>query len=113
MKQAVFIDIEVNPSDNKILDLGAVTSDGRQLHCASKGEFCDFVSGIEFVGGHNILAHDLTYIGELLGKDAKYIDTLYLSPLMFPTKPYHALLKDDKISRVFYIYQYKMSNLNL
>lgn len=97
MKQAVFIDIEVNPSDNKILDLGAVTSDGHQLHCVSQGEFCDFVSGIEFVGGHNILAHDLTYIGELLGKNAKYIDTLYLSPLMFPTKPYHALLKDDKL----------------
>ena len=25
------------------------------------------------------------------------IDTLYLSPLLFPTKPYHKLLKDDKL----------------
>ena len=25
------------------------------------------------------------------------IDTLYLSPLLFPEKPYHKLLKDDKI----------------
>ena len=25
------------------------------------------------------------------------IDTLYLSPLLFPAKPYHALLKDDKL----------------
>ena len=25
------------------------------------------------------------------------IDTLFLSPLLFPTKPYHALLKDDKL----------------
>ena len=25
------------------------------------------------------------------------IDTLYLSPLLFPHRPYHALLKDDKL----------------
>ena len=28
---------------------------------------------------------------------AKPIDTLYLSPLLFPERPYHALLKDDKL----------------
>ena len=27
----------------------------------------------------------------------KYIDTLFLSPLLFPNKPYHRLLKDDKL----------------
>ncbi len=26
-----------------------------------------------------------------------YIDTLYLSPLLFPARPYHSLLKDDKL----------------
>ena len=26
-----------------------------------------------------------------------FIDTLFLSPLVFPQKPYHKLLKDDKI----------------
>ena len=25
------------------------------------------------------------------------IDTLSLSPLLFPSKPYHALVKDDKL----------------
>lgn len=25
------------------------------------------------------------------------IDTLYLSPLLFPHRPYHKLLKDDKL----------------
>src|SRR5690606_22550730 len=25
------------------------------------------------------------------------IDTLFFSPLLFPTKPYHSLLKDDKL----------------
>ena len=27
----------------------------------------------------------------------KYIDTLFLSPLLFPKRPYHALLKYDKL----------------
>ena len=30
-------------------------------------------------------------------KQENVIDTLYLSPLLFPRKPYHALLKDDKL----------------
>lgn len=97
MKQIVFIDIEVNPSNNKILDLGAVTSDERQFHCASQQKFSDFVSGINFVGGHNIFAHDLTYVKNSIKGSVKYIDTLCLSPLLFPSKPYHALLKDDKL----------------
>ncbi|HWQ43658.1 MAG TPA: hypothetical protein VN456_16720 [Desulfosporosinus sp.] len=26
-----------------------------------------------------------------------FIDTLFLAPLLFPAKPYHKLLKDDKL----------------
>ena len=29
--------------------------------------------------------------------ESRMIDTLFLSPLLFPKKPYHALLKDDKL----------------
>jgi len=28
----------------------------------------------------------------------RFIDTLYLSPLLFPKKPYHKLVKDDKLT---------------
>ncbi|MGN1101962.1 MAG: hypothetical protein ACI4RG_07190 [Huintestinicola sp.] len=66
-------------------------------------EFADFIRkgifpfGDRFICGHNILAHDLQYIEEAVDRSGiKYIiDTLYLSPLLFPNKPYHALLKDD------------------
>lgn len=34
---------------------------------------------------------------EIHPKSRKVIDTLFLSPLLFPAKPYHSLLKDDKI----------------
>ncbi|HOM02335.1 MAG TPA: RecQ family ATP-dependent DNA helicase [Acetivibrio sp.] len=30
-------------------------------------------------------------------KNIAFIDTLYLSPLLFPQKPYHSLVKDDKL----------------
>src|SRR5690606_15331182 len=55
----------------------------------------------QFICGHNIFNHDLKYIGKELTEaginSSNIIDTLFLSPLLFPTKPYHALLKDDKL----------------
>ena len=93
----VFLDIEVSTSDNKILDLGAVNDYDAEIHTPSQGDFFNFVKDAEFVGGHNIINHDLKYLAHLkLGKK-KIVDTLYLSPLMFPKRPSHKLLKDDKI----------------
>lgn len=81
------------------MDLGAVLENGDEFHSASLKEFHGFISDAEFVCGHNIIHHDLKYILPALPADynAKYIDTLYLSPLLFPERPYHKLLKDDKL----------------
>jgi ATP-dependent DNA helicase RecQ len=99
MGTVAFIDSEISADGKKVLDLGAVKSDGAQLHSASTQAFSRFVSGVDYVCGHNIISHDLHYIGNLLDQDKPPvpIDTLYLSPLLFPQKPYHALLKDDKL----------------
>ena len=96
----VFIDAEIGISDQKIHDLGAVRADNhRCFHAASIHEFDEFIHDCNFICGHNILHHDLKYIeralDHTLNKDI--IDTLYLSPLLFPKRPYHALLKDDKL----------------
>lgn len=96
-KSIVFFDTETGIDDNKIHDIGAVRKDGAVFHSASKEDFCKFISGSDFVCGHNIIHHDLKYLGDILEKDQKTIDTLYLSPLLFPRRPYHALLKDDKL----------------
>lgn len=95
----VFIDSEIGVSDQKILDLGAVKENGLQFHSPSIGEFSAFIAGAAFLCGHNIIHHDLHYLRPLLAQplSAKPIDTLYLSPLLFPERPYHALLKDDKL----------------
>ena len=95
MKKIAFIDLEVG-GRGKILDLGAIKGE-QSFHSAKVADFVDFIGDCEYLCGHNIIEHDLTYLRPFLKKDYKVIDTLYLSPLLFPMRPYHRLLKDDKI----------------
>lgn len=101
MNTIAFIDTEIDTKTRKVLDIGSIRSDGNLYHKASLAEFIPFLQGTDYICGHNILNHDLKYIGQSLRQSAPQligaIDTLYLSPLLFPTKPYHALLKDDKL----------------
>ncbi len=90
-----FIDTEVGLDSQKVHDYGAVREDGAVLHTQSASEFNAFVSKCDAICGHNIIKHDLKYL-QLQG-DHTFIDTLPLSPLLFPRKPYHRLVKDDKL----------------
>ncbi|WP_298143589.1 RecQ family ATP-dependent DNA helicase [Flavobacterium sp.] len=96
-----FIDTEIDPQSKRIRDIGGVKNNGSLFHDPSVTAFIAFVSGTHFVCGHNIINHDLQYIGKALAaagvNSANIIDTLHLSPLLFPSKPYHALVKDDKL----------------
>ena len=98
-KSVVFFDTEIGVDDKRIHDIGAVRSDKGTLHTASVSAFCAFAAGSDFLCGHNVIHHDMKYIVPLTDKRVpkKIIDTLYLSPLLFPKKPYHRLLKDDKL----------------
>ena len=100
MSGIILIDTEVSPEDGRILDLGAIRLVDRGLyHSASLSGFLYFIRGAEYLCGHNILRHDLKALraASRLPFSQKIIDTLFLSPLLFPKKPYHALLKDDKL----------------
>lgn len=101
MPTVSFFDLEVNPSSKQILDIGAISSDGLLLHRNDLNELVYFLSKADFVCGHNIINHDLIYIAKHLGANSwgeeRAIDTLFLSPLLFPKNPYHNLLKDDKL----------------
>ena len=90
-----FIDTEVNPQTKKVADYGAVREDGAVLHSSSKADFDAFVSKCDTVCGHNIIHHDLKYTS--LRSNPTIVDTLFLSPLLFPKRPYHYLVKDDKL----------------
>ncbi len=104
MYKVVFIDTEVSTESNTVLDYGAVVDKSTHIHTRSASVFEDFLvqhsSGSKrFLCGHNIVHHDAKYIRQQMQAAVitDLIDTLYLSPLLFPDKPYHALLKDDKL----------------
>ena len=92
-----FIDIEANSTGKKIQDFAALQDSGKELHTHSKSDFVNFLSGAEYLCGHNIIHHDLVVLKDNALNRKKKIDTLYLSPLLFPKRPYHKLLKDDKL----------------
>lgn len=93
-----FIDTEVSPDGRKVYDFGAFIEPEEKFHAASKDEFAKFIRNAEYLCGHNILHHDLKFLADIPGlKRKKTIDTLYLSPLLFPRRPYHKLVKDEKL----------------
>lgn len=101
MNSVAFIDTEIEPRSQKILDIGSVKDNGDSFHSSSVANLTSFLTGTQFICGHNIFNHDLKYIQKAITdagiNSANIIDTLFFSPLLFPTKPYHALLKDDKL----------------
>ncbi len=80
-----FIDTEVSESQNKALDFGAIKGNGEKIHTTSYYEFCNFIADSKYLCGHNVICHDSKYIE--VPKKAKFVDTLYLSPILFPNKP--------------------------
>ncbi len=100
MKNIAFIDLEVDIKGGKLLDAGGITLDGAQFHANSTETLRTFVNQNDYLCGHNIIRHDLPIIEKVINQDLskiKVVDTLFLSPLLFPHKPYHALVKDDKL----------------
>ena len=91
------VDVEVGLKDRKIHDIGAVRYDGAIYHKASKDELFEFLGDTDYICGHNIIHHDAKYL--FTDKTCRWIlvDTLYVSPLLFPERPYHRLVKDDKL----------------
>lgn len=105
------IDLEVDPTSNRIFAFAAVTPrapsalvhSGGDLKAALKN-LDDFCSGADFIVGHNILDFDLP---QLAGADPALallqkapIDTLRLNPLAFPRNPYHRLVKHYQDGRL-------------
>ncbi len=106
MKSITFFDTEIEPDSGRLLDIGSIKGDGSTFHSNYPAGFVRFLQGSQYLCGHNIFQHDLKYIQgslEALGAEGAAgnkplcIDTLHLSPLLFPARPYHALVKDDKL----------------
>ncbi len=92
-----FLDLEVGLHDKHIHDIGALRWDGAMFHSAKRAELFEFLEGADFICGHNIVHHDAKYLFDKEQQRWMLVDTLYVSPLLFPERPYHRLLKDDKL----------------
>lgn len=97
----LFFDLEIN-KNNKIVDIGSIYNNFKFRDSDIK-KFIKFNKKHKpsFYAGHNIVNFDLKYLKDnkikgLIRAD-NVIDTLYLSALLFPKKPYHNLVKDDKL----------------
>jgi len=91
------VDVEIGLEDKKVHDIGSVRHDGAIYHHASKEALFEFLGDTDYICGHNIIHHDAKYL--FADKTCRWIlvDTLYVSPLLFPERPYHRLVKDDKL----------------
>ncbi len=101
MKSIVFVDLEVQPNNGAIRDIGGINDTGSIFHSKSLAGLAIFLKGADYLCGHNIIKHDLKYMRDAALHAGipfeNVIDTLYLSALLFPRKPYHALVKDEKL----------------
>lgn len=92
-----FVDCEISLKDNRVRDIGALRWDGAVFHSANKRELMSFLKDVNYVCGHNIIHHDAKFLFDEVKHNWAFVDTLYMSPLLFPERPYHKLLKDDKL----------------
>jgi len=100
MEKNLFFDLETTDT-HRIADIGAVFN-GESYHGASLKQLATFMRAARFVCGHNIVAHDIPMLlengsAQLFSSIPEAIDTLLLSPLLFPKRPYHSLVKDYKL----------------
>ena len=101
MESIAFFDLETSNEGNNILDIGCKKSDDSCFHMNSLDGFLQFIGDQRFLCGHNIINHDLKVLALKTNPDRlrqfKIIDTLLFAPILFPHKPYHRLLKDEKL----------------
>lgn len=94
MSSITFIDAEIEPNSGKVLDIGSIKENGASFHSDSIADFIEFLRSTQYICGHNIFYHDLKYLEDAINysgiNKSNIIDTLFLSPLLFPAKPYHA-----------------------
>ena len=91
------VDVEVGLKDHNIHDIGALKHDDTTFHKTSKEELFIFLNDVDYICGHNIIHHDANYLFTDQKCRWTLVDTLYVSPLLFPERPYHRLVKDDKL----------------
>ncbi|MEO1516956.1 MAG: RecQ family ATP-dependent DNA helicase [Bacteroidota bacterium] len=96
LPNVMVFDLETTAKASKVHEIGAYLN-GQSFRYKQLSPFAQLVGKARWWCGHNIVDHDLCVLkkvgfsADLLNKPA--IDTLYLSALLFPKRPYHKLIK--------------------
>lgn len=95
----LFFDCEVEVKSKKFVDFGAISEKKTHIHSKSLAEIRQAFSDAQYYCGHNIIHHDIPHLKKhgIKVDGLKSIDTLFWSVLLYPQRPYHKLVKDDKL----------------
>lgn len=85
------IDAEIGLTDHKIHDIAALRHDGAAFHKTSRKELLEFLKDTDYICGHNIIHHDAKYLFTGTTTEKTLVDTLYVSPLLFPERKHDIL----------------------
>ena len=112
LRRCVSVDLEIHPSNDKILGFAAVNGSGGSPYVyRGKGDLRqafakldEYAAPAEFLLGHNLIQHDFRHL-QALDPDLALlrkpcIDTLWLNPLSYPRNPYHYLVKHYQNGRL-------------
>lgn len=96
----LFFDLEVHKKTRRILEIGALLN-GQQYKGKDLQAFAQLAETATIICGHNVINHDIPMLNATTNGTAitakPAIDTLFLSALLFPKKPYHHLVKDYQL----------------
>lgn len=107
----LWLDLEIDPDDKSFI-VGAFCVDthayafDKQTLFSEKKAIIALLNLAKYLGGHNLIEFDLPHLATWLDVDddtlqswhIKALDTLYLSSLVLPHKPSHALIKLYKVA---------------
>ena len=92
----LFFDLEYNPETKKVREYGYILGNER-VREKNPAKLESAAEKAKFIVGHNVLRHDAPILRQYFSIDfpnVKALDTLMLSSLLFPRKPYHKLRKE-------------------
>ena len=92
----LFFDLEYNPETQKVREYGYILGEVK-VRDKNPAKLELAASKAKFIVGHNVIRHDAPILRQYFSIDfpnVKALDTLMLSSLLFPRKPYHKLRKE-------------------
>ena len=92
----LFFDLEYNPETQRVREYGYILGE-EEIRERNTAKLEQAASKAKYIVGHNVLRHDAPILRQYFSIDfpnVHALDTLMLSSLLFPRKPYHKLRKE-------------------